>query len=90
MHKKLLSKAKNVEFLGVKNIEEVGADLSTFILIEPTPSEWNFKAKKKNTLLFVEIHERQPKNYEEVLQWAYSVGLKHKENQIAGNDLAFI
>jgi hypothetical protein len=64
---------KNVEFTEFQYIEEVGAELPVFTLTDIPADEWNRRARINNTKMFVQIHERQPVNYIEVLAWVYSL-----------------
>lgn len=59
----VFDQVENVEF------KEITEDLLTFTLADPTPEEWNRKAKIQNTKMFVELHNRLPANYEEVSNW---------------------
>lgn len=90
----LFDGVKNVEFEGVKYFEEVGADLPVFTLTDIPAERWNAMAEKSNTEAFIKEFSRQPKNYEEVLVWVYSLipneytPEKYK-SPIAANDRAF-
>jgi hypothetical protein len=69
-------------------LDIVGREVPVFTIVEPSVEEWNRKARVQNTKLFVEIHERQPENYDEVLCWVCSIGAEQKENQPTANELA--
>jgi len=84
---------KNVEYMGDTYFEEVGAELPVFKLVDIPAEEWNVKALKLNTKTFIEIFNRQPKDDEEVMRWAWShADVKYTpekyKNHIAGNDAA--
>lgn len=61
-------------FEGVKNVESSGyeQDLPVFTVIEPTVEEWNNRAEKQNTKMFIKLNNRIPQDYNEVLNWIYS------------------
>lgn len=84
----VFDEAKNVDFLEFTNCEGLGAELPVFSLKEPTTAEWNRKAKIQNTKMFIRIMKRNPRSYQEVLEWIHSP--KKEENHIAGNDMAFV
>lgn len=65
----LLSGIKNVEFDGYEFVEEAGSEFPLFMLNETTVEEWNVKAYKANTKMFIHITGRQPKDYTEVRAW---------------------
>lgn len=71
--KDLFKGIKNVEFTGTMYSKGVGAELPVFTLNEPTMEEWNEKARIQNTKSFIKIHNRQPDNYEEVLEYLWSL-----------------
>lgn len=73
--------AQNVEFEEFTSLESVSNEVALFTLTEPTMDEWNSKARKQNTKMFIEINSRQPVNYEEVLTWVKSFIPVHKERQ---------
>lgn len=75
----LFQNAKNVEFTGTKFLEEVGAELPVFTLTDIPVDRWNEIAKECNTKSFVTVFGKQPKDYEEVLDWVYSLRDKAKE-----------
>lgn len=89
MSKKIFEGVKNVEFTGYHYCKETGSELPVFTLNEPSVEEWNRRAKIQNTKMFIQIMKRQPKNYQEVLDWVYSLIPENEENQPAGNELAF-
>jgi hypothetical protein len=68
----LFKGVKNVEFTEFQYCEEVKAELPVFTLTDIPADEWNRRARINNTKMFVQIHERLPVNYEEVLTWVYS------------------
>ncbi|KGP59365.1 hypothetical protein NP92_14515 [Anoxybacillus gonensis] len=89
MSENFLKGVKNVEFTGHLYCKETGRELPVFTLNEPSVEEWNRRAKIQNTKMFVQIMKRQPENYQEVLNWVYSLIPENEENQPAGNELAF-
>lgn len=84
----MLTKSKNIEFKEVVFNEDLKSDVEVFQLKEPSHDEWNKKARKQNIKMFIEINNRIPKDYNEVLTWIYSP--EKEENHIAANDMAFI
>jgi hypothetical protein len=70
--KLLFDGVKNMEFTEFQYVEEVEAELPVFTLTDIPVDEWNRRARINNTKMFVQIHERLPVNYEEVLTWVYS------------------
>ena len=61
-------------FDGIKNVEFVkfvdpAAVIPVFRIVEPTPLQWNEKARIQNTKMFIEITGKQPKDYDEVKCW---------------------
>jgi hypothetical protein len=81
--------AKNVEFKKLAYYEKLDAELATFTLADIPTKEWNRRAERTNTKMFVEVHNRQPKNYDEVLSWVWSLISEQKENQPTVNELEF-
>jgi hypothetical protein len=75
----------NIDFKGLAFVEELKAEVPVFKLREPSPEEWNKRAREQNTKIFIQLHKRQPKDYNEVLAWING----NKENQCAGNTMAF-
>lgn len=64
-----LKEVNNVESKGMQTIEELGGMVPILKLTEEPARVWNEKAKKINTRTFISIHRREPKNYDEVLEW---------------------
>lgn len=85
-----LSKAANIEALNPIYVREVDRKIPAFRITEPSPEQWNRKAREQNIRMFIEVHKRQPVDYEEVLTWARSIGSRKEENHSAGNTMAFI
>jgi hypothetical protein len=85
----LFDRVKNVKFTEFTYCKEVDADLPVFTLTEPTAEEWNKRARKQNTKMFIEIHNRHPEDYDEVLSWVYAFISEYKENHSAENTTAF-
>lgn len=87
--------AKNVEFEEFKYVEEVGEELPVFTLTEPSAEEWSRSAGIQNTKMFISIHNREPKDLDEVYDWIYSLlpedvkDHRQKENQPTANELIF-
>jgi hypothetical protein len=63
---------KNVEFTEFQYCEEVKTELPVFTLTDIPADEWNSRARINNTIMFVRIRKRIPKDYDEVLAWVYS------------------
>jgi hypothetical protein len=59
----------NIDFKGLALVEELKAEVPVFKLREPSPEEWNKRAREQNTKIFIQLHKRQPKDYNEVLVW---------------------
>lgn len=74
-----LSKARNVNLKEVRHMEEYGGFVEIYTIEEPSATVWNAKAEKINTKTFIKAHGREPKNYNEVLNWINS--LINYENQ---------
>ncbi|KSU86555.1 hypothetical protein AS180_17860 [Priestia veravalensis] len=83
--------ARNVEFTGLQYCEEIGERLPVFELTDIPADERNRRAKIQNTKVFIEKHGKEPKDYDEVLAWVYSLieEADKAENHIAGNDTVF-
>lgn len=87
--KELFYGIKNVEFEGFTYCEEVGAELPVFELTDISAEEWNRQAKISNTKAFIEVHGRQPVNYDEALSWVWSlIPEEDRKNQLTENELA--
>lgn len=84
-----LIKIKNIEYIGVTYSEDLNRDLPAFELKEHSVEEWNKKAKVQNTRMFIKKFNRQPRDYNEVLAWIYSMIPGNEESQLAGNELTF-
>lgn len=82
--------AQNVEFEEFMFCEGQSEEVPSFTLTEPTADEWNTKARRQNTKMFVEVLKRQPKNYEEVLIWANSFIPGKKESHATANNVTFV
>jgi hypothetical protein len=87
---KLFSGVKNVEFEGHTYVEEIGAELPLFTLVDIPADRWNAMAKESNTKAFIELVGRQPVDYKEVLTWVYSLIPGHKENHLGANEMATV
>ena len=70
---KMFEGVNNVEYIGQQYCEELAAELPVFELTDIPADEWNRRAKVSNTKAFVEKFDRQPKDYDEVLEWVYSL-----------------
>jgi hypothetical protein len=78
--------ANNIEFKEFTYIKEVSAELPVFKIKEPTIEEWNKRARKQNTKMFIQINKKLPKDYQEVLNWIYG---ENNESHSAGNTVTF-
>lgn len=74
---------KNVEFTNF--VED--KDLPIFKIKEKSVEDWNKRARVQNIKMFVLIHKRQPKNYQEVLVWIYS---DKEKSHCAGDTMTFV
>lgn len=61
--------ATNVDFMGYVHDEDLGQHFSCFKIKEATTEEWNKRAAEQNTKIFVQVHKRAPKDYNEVMEW---------------------
>ncbi|WP_042375322.1 hypothetical protein [Neobacillus jeddahensis] len=73
MIKDLFKNCTNVEFNGTLYSKEVEAELPVFTLCETSTEKWIESARRQNTKMFIEAHNRKPENYEEVLKRVYSL-----------------
>lgn len=81
----LFDTVKNVYFKDLIENDGLVQGTILFALLEPNKDDWNAKAKKQNTKMFIEIHGRQPNGYEEVREWIK----RNKENSSTGNTEVF-
>lgn len=68
----MLMQCNNVDFEGYAYCEQLEREMQVFVLNEPSVEEWNAKAEKQNTKMFIQIKKRVPKDYEEVNAWVHS------------------
>lgn len=84
-----IEQTKNVEVKKPVFVKEVGYHVPVFRLNEPAAKQWNEIAEEKNTEMFIEVHDRLPEDYHEVLNWVRTIGSGNEENHSAENTMAF-
>jgi hypothetical protein len=78
--------AKNVDFEEYAYCEEIQFGVPVFKMKEPSVEEWNRRSRIQNTKMFIQINNRLPKDYQEVLTWIYG---GYEKSHAAANNVTF-